>query len=332
MVICCLFLEIMEKYLSTFGHNRFRSKVQKDACEAVLRKDRDVFVRLPTGSGKSLVYQLPAIAGHGVTIVISPLVALMTDQVQKLQQKGVKAELLNSKMKKEKYDGIIQDLRGANPSIKLLYITPERCENDTFKSTLAHMVKNKQIERIAVDEAHTVVEWGATFRASYKNLAELRDLTGDIKWVALTATASPKMEQLIVESLQFAEDYESIKIPVFRENLFYDVIFKQSEESDLNSLADFAKEKGGSGIIYCRTRQSTEAVAIEMNARGLLSKAYHGGLKVYKVLTGPSFLIKMCYYENSSFFFTKISNFRNLNATTFKMSGWMGQFLYLLLL
>ena len=91
----------------------------------------------------------------------------MTDQVQKLQQKGIKAEFLNAKMKKEKYDGILQDLRGANPSIKMLYITPERCENDMFKTILADMVRKKQLEGIAVDEAHTVVEWGATFRLSY---------------------------------------------------------------------------------------------------------------------------------------------------------------------
>lgn len=273
----------MDKYLRELGHTRFRSQVQKDATEAVLSKERDVFVRLPTGSGKSVVFQLPAIAGHGVTVVISPLVALMTDQVQKLKQKGIKAEFLNAKMNKEKYDGILQDLRGENPTIKMLYITPERCENDKFKAILADMVRKKQLERIAVDEAHTVVEWGATFRASYKNLTDIREITGDIKWVALTATASPQMEQLIVESLQFGEDYQSIKIPVFRENIFYDVVFKQSDESDLNSLADYAREKGGSGIVYCRTRLSTEAVALEMNARGLQVKAYHGGLKVCKV-------------------------------------------------
>ena len=283
MFICCLFLDTMDKYLRELGHTRFRSQVQKDATEAVLSKERDVFVRLPTGSGKSVVFQLPAIAGHGVTIVISPLVALMTDQVQKLKQKGIKAEFLNAKMNKEKYDSILQDLRGENPTIKMLYITPERCENDKFKAILADMVRKKQLEQIAVDEAHTVVEWGATFRASYKNLTDIREITGDIKWVALTATASPQMEQLIVESLQFGEDYQSIKIPVFRENIFYDVVFKQSDESDLNSLADYAREKGGSGIVYCRTRLSTEAVALEMNARGLQVKAYHGGLKVCKV-------------------------------------------------
>lgn len=178
---------------------------------------------MPTGSGKSLCYQLPAVVLDGIAVVFSPLIALIQDQVDYLKSRGIKADSINSKLIASERKRILDDLRLVKPTVKLLYITPELAATDNFKAILFSLHKKKLISFFVVDEAHCVSQWGHDFRPDYLKLGKLREQFSDVRWIALTATATLYVKDDILKSLALSLPVAVFKTNCHRPNLFYDV-------------------------------------------------------------------------------------------------------------
>jgi ATP-dependent DNA helicase RecQ len=250
-----------------FGYGTFRP-LQREICEASLA-GRDVFALLPTGGGKSLCFQLPALVRSGLTVVVSPLIALMKDQVDQLQASGVAATFLNSTLDEAEARARLRGLHRGE--FKLLYVAPERLMLEGWSDNL----KKWNVCCLAIDEAHCVSEWGHDFRPEYRQLARLRDTLPEVPLMALTATATQRVRDDIIAHLKLRAP-EVFVASFNRPNLTYRVVPK---DEPLKQIIDFVrKREHESGIIYCASRATAERTAESLAGRGFLARPYHAGL------------------------------------------------------
>jgi ATP-dependent DNA helicase RecQ len=255
--------EILLKY---WGYTNFREK-QEDIVQSVL-DGKDTLALLPTGGGKSICFQVPALAMEGVCIVISPLIALMKDQVDNLKKRGIKAIAITSSMRKREIDIALDNI--AYGDYKFLYVSPERLATELFIAR----VKKMNVNLIAVDESHCISQWGYDFRPSYLNISELRTLLPKAPVLALTATATPDVTIDIQEKLAFKQP-NIIQKSFVRKNLAYVV---QEENDQLGRLKKVLEGIKGSGIVYTNSRKQTQTIAAYLNRNGYSADFYHAGL------------------------------------------------------
>jgi ATP-dependent DNA helicase RecQ len=259
---------LLKKY---WGYDSFRQG-QDTVVKSVLNGS-DTLVLFPTGGGKSLCYQVPALVMDGLTLVISPLVALMEDQVSQLRRYGISAEFINSTI--SRYEVEQRVINARNGMYRLLYVAPERLHTPLFQ----HELPDMNIELVAVDEAHCISEWGHEFRPSYRQIREWIEATGiQPRWMALTATATPKVRDDIISSLNFKNPVIVTKT-FERSNLKWWVIPTHQKRSKLKQLLARAE---GSGLIYAGTRRECEQLAESISTSGLKAAAYHAGLPAEK--------------------------------------------------
>ena len=257
--------QVLKEY---FGHTSFRNgqeEIIDNLCES-----KDVLCIMPTGAGKSMCYQIPAIMFSGITIVISPLISLMQDQVNSLIQAGVPAAFINSSLNFAQYNKVLHNM--SQYKYKIIYVAPERLTVDNF----VEMCKNLDISMIAVDEAHCVSHWGQDFRPSYLKIAEFVKLLPKRPIVgAFTATATKEVKEDISKMLCLNNPF-SITTGFDRPNLYFSVITPDSKELKLLSLVK--ERKSLCGIVYCSTRSNVEKVCDLLNENGLTATRYHAGL------------------------------------------------------
>ena len=252
---------------STFGYDTFRP-LQREIIASALA-GRDVFALLPTGGGKSLCFQVPALLRPGLTIVVSPLIALMKDQVDQLQASGVAATFLNSTLDAAEARARLSGLHRGE--WRLLYVAPERLLLDNWAENL----RSWNVSALAVDEAHCISEWGHDFRPEYRQLAKLREILPGIPVMALTATATDRVRTDIIRHLRL-RDPDVFVASFNRPNLSYRVVPK---DQPAKQIIDFIRPRASeSGIIYCASRAAAERVAESLSDRGFLAKPYHAGL------------------------------------------------------
>ncbi len=254
-----------------FGFSKFKGE-QEQIMENVLN-GKDTFVIMPTGGGKSLCYQLPALISEGTAIVVSPLIALMKNQVDLIRGFGTKdniAHFLNSSLAKAEIIKVKEELTAGKT--KILYVAPE----SLAKEANVEFFKNIKISFIAIDEAHCISEWGHDFRPEYRRIRELIDEIGRVPIIALTATATPKVQQDILKNLCIPEA-TVFKASFNRPNLYYEV--RSKIEAPRQIIQYIRKNQGKSGIIYCLSRKQTEALASTLNVNGIRAVPYHAGLE-----------------------------------------------------
>lgn len=256
-------LEILKKY---WGYDSFRG-MQYEIIHSI-DQGRDTLGLMPTGGGKSITFQVPAMMKEGMCIVISPLIALMNDQVEKLKQIEIKAHAIHSGMSFQEISVVLDN--AVYGAYKMLYVSPERISTDVFRMKVQQM----KISFITVDEAHCISQWGYDFRPSYLKIADLRKLLPGVPVLALTATATPEVVKDIQDKLLFAE-HNSIQDDITRENMVY---YVRRSESKLADLAKVVQSIKGSGIVYMRSRRKTKEVAEELQRTGIDADFYHAGL------------------------------------------------------
>jgi ATP-dependent DNA helicase RecQ len=254
-----------------FGYDEFRSSQREIVTTALA--NRDLLVIMPTGGGKSLCFQLPALLKQGVTIVVSPLIALMQDQVQQLADNGIPATFLNSSITTEE-----RRERAAaiyNGEIKLLYVAPERLNQEFITNFLVDLHQEVGIASFAIDEAHCVSEWGHDFRPDYRKLSQLREYFPKVPFLGLTATATDRVRQDIIKQLDLRDP--EVHVASFnRPNLYYEV--RRKTTTPYRELLAQVKQTDGSGIIYCLSRKKVDELTHKLSTDGIKALPYHAGL------------------------------------------------------
>ncbi len=250
-----------------FGYDNFRL-LQEEVINSALQK-KDTLVIMPTGGGKSLCYQIPALILDGLTIVVSPLISLMKDQVEQLHQLGINAVLLNSSLTKDQYRKNYDEV--ASGSAKLLYIAPE----SLFKEDITSLISSIKVSCFTIDEAHCISEWGHDFRPEYRKLILIKEKLPDACCIALTATATPRVQDDIMASLKFVKGNKFVA-SFNRENLLIRV--ERKIDSFVQTLDFLGRHKNESGIIYCFSRRQVDELSLMLNGVGIHSRPYHAGL------------------------------------------------------
>lgn len=256
-------LDTLKKY---WQYDSFRP-MQREAIESVL-SGRDTLVLMPTGGGKSIIYQLPTLASEGLCIVVTPLIALMKDQVDALRRRGIPAVAVHSGLSSRQIDIALDNC--VYGDVKFLYVAPERLSSEMFRLRVDRM----NVSLLAVDEAHCISQWGYDFRPSYLRIKELRRLLPDTPILALTASATPQVAKDIMEQLEFAEP-NVLQSSFLRPNLSYSV--RQTDDKE-GQLMRIINNVPGCGIVYVRMRNTAERVANYLIEQGESASFYHGGL------------------------------------------------------
>ena len=258
-----LYQQLLKQY---WGYDDFRG-IQREIIESI-GAGHDTLGLMPTGGGKSITFQIPALAKEGTCIVVTPLIALMKDQVSHLKERGIRAAAIYSGMTR---DAIVQTLENAIfGGIKLLYISPERLSSELFQQKLRHM----KVSFICVDEAHCISQWGYDFRPSYLSICDIRKLKPGIPVLALTATATPEVIDDIQDKLAFSEK-RVFRMSFERKNLVY--VVRQTENKE-EELLHILQSVSGSAIVYTRSRQRTKDTAEMLSRNGLSATFFHAGL------------------------------------------------------
>lgn len=260
-----------------FGHHEFRGK-QLEAIEAVL-SGRDCFCLMPTGGGKSMCYQIPALAKKtGIVLVVCPLIALMENQVMALKEKGISAEYLSSTQTTQTKTKIHEDLDSGKPSLRLLYVTPELIATSGFMTKLTKIHTRGLLNLIAIDEAHCISSWGHDFRPSYRKLSSLRSHLPGVPILALTATAVPKVQMDVIESLCLHNPL-TLRSSFNRPNIHYEVRYKDLLDDVYADLSGVLKSSGDvCAIVYCLERTMCDELSAHLSQSGISCAAYHAGL------------------------------------------------------
>lgn len=269
---------MMDGNRTIFGNSSFRLN-QREAMNATMA-GRDVFVLMPTGGGKSLCYQLTAVLSEGVTVVVSPLVSLISDQVTQLQELSICSAALTATCDPTVRTAVTRDLSSSSPSLKLLYVTPEKiAHSPAFLRQLETLYSRKLLARFVIDEAHCVSQWGHDFRPDYKQLSILKRKFPAVPLMALTATATQEVRADVKVQLGVASDCATFKQSFNRSNLSYEVRKKpKSVVKDIAAEVKQAPPADRSGIIYCLSQRDCEKVATELVSEGVRAAPYHAGL------------------------------------------------------
>ena len=256
-------IDTLKKY---WHYDTFRP-TQREAIESIL-SGRDTLVLMPTGGGKSIIYQLPTLISEGLCIVVTPLISLMKNQVDSLRKRGILATAVHSGMSTRQIDIALDNCTFGDT--KFLYVSPERLASEVFRLRLDKM----NVSLIAIDEAHCISQWGYDFRPSYLRIAELRKLFPDTPVLALTASATKRVTEDIMKQLHFSEP-NILQGSFLRPNLSYCV---REGADKLGQIVRIANNVEGSGIVYVRRRSDAENLCKELHKEGISASFYHAGL------------------------------------------------------
>ncbi|KAF9046112.1 P-loop containing nucleoside triphosphate hydrolase protein, partial [Panaeolus papilionaceus] len=280
-----------------FGYPEFKGK-QKEIVEAAYG-GADVLVVAPTGMGKSLCFQIPAIADkRGLSVVISPLLALMQNQLDNLRSKNIRVVSLSSQLSYSEREQVMKELKLYDTPIKLLYVTPEGLRGNELVQMLEEVYNNHNLNRLVIDEAHCISEWGHDFRGDYRKLGHFRDRFPDVPIMALTATATSAVQKDIINILKMNDNhlYQALH-PFNRSNLFYEIRYlsNPTQQAQMSDIYDFIstlhirRGKPSSGVVYCRRRATCDELSTYLRGRGINSRPYHRGVdnnELQKTLKG----------------------------------------------